>query len=283
MIRNYRELGLKDFTNGNAREYMEGRIEMSDAGVSDERYDPFGARKSDLVDFMTFLLFFYKFYFRTDVTGLENLPEDGPGLIVANHAPILPVDGMMIGVAAMVEPERPRLVRAIISRNFAQTPFFSALMSRIGQVTGSDDNVRRIFENRHLMLVFPTGSKEGPHSIFNRYRLDEFQVGFMEYALKYGTPVIPAAVVGSEEAAMMLGKLKLNVFGFKTIPLTPVFPWFGLAGLMPFPAKFRIRFGTPVDYYTDRGADVNDPAKVRELVQDLRSRLQVMLDEDAGR
>lgn len=278
-IDSFNDLDIKAFMNGTALEYMRGLLENSDAALSDESYDVFGGQLDSVAQFMTFLLFFYKFYFRVETHGIENLPAEGPGLIVANHAPILPVDGMMIGTAALVELSPPRFIRAIISRNFSQTPFFSALMSRIGQVTGSDDNVRRVFENKNLMLVFPTGSKDGPHTIFHRYKLDSFQVGFMEYSLKYRTPIIPTSVIGSEEATMMFAKFNIGSFGFKSIPITPIFPWLGLAGLIPFPAKFKIYFHEPVDYFTEHADDVGNPAKVKELVEDLRSNLQAQLDE----
>lgn len=278
-IESHLDLDFKSFMNGAALEYVRGLLEQSDARLSDSNYDVFGGKIDAVAEFMTFLLFFYKFYFRVETHGIENLPQDGPGLIVANHAPILPVDGMMIGTAALVELAKPRFIRAIISRNFNQTPFFSALMSRIGQVTGSDDNVRRIFENKNLMLVFPTGSKDGPHTIFHRYELDTFQVGFMEYSLRYKTPIIPTSVIGSEEATMMFAKLNISSFGFKSIPITPIFPWLGLAGLIPFPAKFKIYFHEPVDYFTENQEALDDPVRIRELVEDLRGSLQAKLRE----
>ena len=93
------------------------------------------------------LLFIYKYYFRVDVHGIENLPADGPGLIVSNHAPILPFDAAMILMACLVEPEKPRFVRTIINRAIASIPFGSVLILRGGQVIGCDENVQRVFEN----------------------------------------------------------------------------------------------------------------------------------------
>lgn len=277
------DLKIKDFFNGTARDYVKDQIVRSDAGMSEGSYDIFGADLDDTATVLTTLLFLYKFYFRADVHGIENLPADGPGLMVSNHAPILPMDATTIVLAALVEPETPRFVRTIVNRGIADIPFFSTLMYRTGQIIGCDENVRRIFENNNLVLVFPTGAEGDMNTIFNKYRVHDFAVGFMEYALKYKTPIIPTCVTGSEEAALTLAKMNVNLGGFKHLPITPFFPWFGPLGALPLPSKFDIYFEEPVHYYKGHEDDINDPAKVRILVDDLRDRIQNMLDTALGR
>ena len=279
----YKDLTLKDFFNGTAREYMCDVITRSDAGIALGHYDQFGADFNVTVDTYTTFLFFYKFYFRVEAHGVENIPAEGPALVVSNHAPILPVDAMMLGTATLVEPERPRFIRTIANRALSDIPFFSTWLSRAGQVIGCDENVRRIFENRNLMLVFPTGAEGDMNTIFNKYRLHEFTIGFMEYALRYRTPIIPTCVTGSEEAALTLAKLDVNMGGFKHLPITPIFPWLGPLGVFPFPSKFNIYFDPLADYFTDHADEVDSPDKVRAHVDDLRARIQNMLDTALGR
>jgi 1-acyl-sn-glycerol-3-phosphate acyltransferase len=279
----YRNLTMKDFLDGTARDFMKDVIMRSDAGFQEGVYDSFGADIDITATTMTVLLFIYKNYFRATVHGIENLPAEGAGLIVSNHAPILPFDAAMIAIATLVEPERPRFARTIVNKFISDIPFFSSLMYRTGQVIGCDENVRRIFENHNLVLVFPTGAEGDMSTIFNKYRMHEFAVGFMEYALRYRTPIIPTCVTGSEEAAMTLAKMNVNLGGFKHLPITPIFPWFGALGLIPFPSKFDIYFAPPVNYSAEHITDANDPEKVRELVDDLRGRIQNMLDDAIGR
>lgn len=279
----YRDLKVKDFFNGTAREFVREKVLASDMALKEGEFDTFGADLDVLTDTFTVLLFFYKFYFRVEVHGIENMPKEGPGLIVSNHAPILPVDAMMLGVSGLVEGENPRIGRAITNKHISSIPYFSTWMSRVGQVIGCEDNVRRIFEEGKLMLVFPTGAEGDIHTIFNKYEVAEFPLGFMEYALRYRTLIIPTCVTGSEEAAMTLAKLDLPVGGFKHLPITPIFPWLGILGLVPFPSKFNIYYGEPVDYFTEHAGEVNDPAKVRILVDDLREKIVAMLDEALGR
>lgn len=278
----YRDLKIKDFLNGNARELVKQKLIASDLNISEGEYDAFGAEFDTLIGTFTVLLFFYRFYFRVTAHGVENIPAEGPGLLVSNHAPILPLDAMMIGVAGLMEPERPRLGRCIINKYISAIPYFSTWMSRAGQVIGCDENVRRVFDENNLILVFPTGAEGDVHTIFNRYHVDEFTIGFMEYALRGRTLIIPTCVTGSEEAAMTLAKLDVNLGGFKHLPITPIFPWLGPLGLFPFPSKFDIYFGEPVDYFTEHAHEVDNPAKVRVLVDDLRQRIVTMLDDALG-
>src|ERR1700761_1121505 len=54
------------------------------------------------------LRFFFKSWFRVEVSGIEHLPDTGAGLVVANHAGVLPFDGLMASVRVARGPPRPR-------------------------------------------------------------------------------------------------------------------------------------------------------------------------------
>ena len=55
--------------------------------------------------FLPLLRGLFKHWFRVEVSGIENLPAEGAGLVVANHAGVLPFDGLMASVA--VHDEHP--------------------------------------------------------------------------------------------------------------------------------------------------------------------------------
>jgi len=54
--------------------------------------------------------FLYRYWFRVDVEGVENVPADGGALLVSNHAGALPPDAAMIAKAIKEEYARPRPV-----------------------------------------------------------------------------------------------------------------------------------------------------------------------------
>src|SRR4051794_7091561 len=70
--------------------------EVTDWGRS-ERVE--GALDKTVVEFL------YRYWFRCDVEGIENVPDDGGALIVSNHAGALPPDAAMIAKA--IKEEHP--------------------------------------------------------------------------------------------------------------------------------------------------------------------------------
>jgi 1-acyl-sn-glycerol-3-phosphate acyltransferase len=278
----YRNIKLKRFFDGTATKYMRNRILMSDIKFDKNGYDEFGTSLDVASKAGALALFMYMNYFRVDAHSVENIPAEGVGLIVSNHAPILPFDAAMIWTAGLVELKKPRFIRTIIHRALSGISGASILLMRCGQIAGCDENVRKIFENENLIVVFPTGAESDFHTIFNKYKVDAFPPGFMEYAIEHRAPIIPTCVTGSEESAMTLGKIDMNVLGFKHLPITPIFPFLGLLGLLPFPSKFDLHFDTPVNYHENYPDAPPGPESVRVLVDGLHDHIQKMLNDRLG-
>ena len=84
---------------------------------------------------------------------------------------------------------------------------------------------------------------------------------------------MPVAVVGGEETAPLLGKLSvLKSLLPDTMPWLPITPTFPL-GLLPLPARWRIRFGEPIDP-RDTIKDEGDAVAINALAATIRERLQ---------
>lgn len=269
------------FLNGDINKEIEERLERVvglDPAVGSE-YDGYGASRETLAEILPYATFLYKMYFRVETQGLENVAAMKRALIIPNHMTPAPVDAVNICTAFFLEPEPPRFVRSVTHYLLAGLPFLSMLTSRSGQVIGHPDNVRGLFQDDNLILLFPEGV--GAFRLYkNRYKLNEFNIGFMELAIRYDYPIIPTAVIGSEESVMILYELKaLNgKFGFFNFPITPTFPWLGLPGMFPMPAKFRIYFGEPMDFSMHKDK-LDDPDAIRQLVEVVKQRVQDMLDE----
>src|ERR671915_690097 len=52
--------------------------------------------------------FYYRYWFRAEVEGIENIPSTGGALLVSNHAGALPPDAAMIAKAIKEEHPHPR-------------------------------------------------------------------------------------------------------------------------------------------------------------------------------
>jgi 1-acyl-sn-glycerol-3-phosphate acyltransferase len=229
---------------------------------------------------LPFLTFLYQVYWRVEVTGLENVPNEGRTLLVANHSGQLPWDGMMVGTALLTRHPAQRLVRTLYATILPGIPYVSTALTRLGQTLATVENGTRLLEQDELVAVFPEGYKGIGKLYRDRYRLARFgRGGFAQMALSTGAPIIPVSVVGSEETYITLARLPAlsEITGIPYLPITLRFPWLGLLGAVPLPTKWYIDFGAPilVDGY-DPG-DANNLVQVSQLSDQVRNTIQEML------
>src|SRR3954464_3163753 len=264
------------------REYLPG-VEP------DRQVDDWGRseRVEGLID-RTAVEFLYRYWFRVEVEGIENVPSDGGALLVSNHAGALPPDGSMIAKAIKEEHPRPRPLYLTVEHFFKGYPGFSMLLPKIGGVAAHPANVQRLlYDERQLVLVFPEGRKGTEKLYRGSYRLRRFgRAGFVESAMRGRAPIVPVAVVGAEEAMPAFAQLKplQRLTGLIYFPITPTWPHPGLLGMVGYlPAKFKIRFLPPVR--TDDMGDEpwEDKALVQTVAHDVRATIQEELYDMVGK
>ncbi|MGH2824640.1 MAG: 1-acyl-sn-glycerol-3-phosphate acyltransferase [Thermoleophilaceae bacterium] len=225
----------------------------------------------------TVVEFFYRYWFRVEVEGIENLPAAGGAMLVSNHSGALPPDAPMIAKAISEEHPHPRQLHVTVENFFRGYPGFSMLIPKIGCVTAHPANVHRLlYDEEQLVLVFPEGRKGTEKLYKDRYRLRRFgRGGFVEAAMRARAPIVPVCVVGAEEAAPVFAQLGLfkRLTGLIYFPITPTFPHFGLLGMLGYlPAKFKIRFLEPL-HFDEEGLH-EDKALVQTVSHDIRARIQ---------
>jgi 1-acyl-sn-glycerol-3-phosphate acyltransferase len=252
---------------------IEPERQLNDWGRS-ERIE--GVLDRTLVDF------FYRYWFRCEVEGIENVPSSGGALLVSNHSGALPPDAAMIGKAIKEEHPHPRPLNITVEHFFKGFPGFSMLIPKIGCVAAHPANVQRLlFDEQQLVLVFPEGRKGTEKLYKDRYRLRRFgRGGFVEAAMRARTPIVPVCVVGAEEAAPVFAQVKplQRLTGLLYFPITPTFPHGGLLGMLGYlPAKFKIRFLEPIHF--DEEGMHEDKALVQTVAHEIRARIQENLFE----
>ncbi len=243
-------------------------------------YDPaFHARVRPLAEFL------YRRYWRVQTEGLENVPASGAALIVANHSGAIPFDASMIATAIDLDHPRHRLVRFLYDRFVAAMPLMGDLYNRMGSTIASFQNARHLLEAGALVGLFPEGVDGVAKGIWRSYRLQRFHTGFVRLSLLLRVPIIPAAVVGAEEIYPLIGKWERlgplkEMLNVPYVPLTPLFPWFGLLGAIPLPTKWRIRFGEPLRLWAEADLPRTPALKVaRALAERVRVHIQSMVHE----
>ena len=204
-------------------------------------------------------------WWRVEATGAANVPAHGRALLVANHAgSLFPFDASMITMAMMKEHALPRWPRFLVLDWAFVLPYLSTFIRRVGGVPASSENALRMLQEDKLVSVFPEGVKGTGKPFSERYRLQRFgRGGFVEVALRAQAPIVPVAVVGSEEIYPKIAESRAlaRATGAPFFPLTPTFPWLGVAGLVPLPSRWRIEFCEPIDL-GEHGPDAADDRRV---------------------
>ncbi|WP_242344060.1 lysophospholipid acyltransferase family protein [Anaeromyxobacter terrae] len=246
-----------------------------------ERLDRYGLdarfheRAQPLLDLL------YATWWRTEARGLERVPGAGAAIVVANHAGVVPWDALVLRHALHRDHPARRDLRPLLDDREAGLPLFGPLAIRLGAVRAAPEPAERILRDGALVGVFPEGSAVARKAWGERYHIERFgRGGFVKLALRTGAPVIPCAIVGSEEASPAISRPGWlgAALGLAALPTDSL--RVGAAALLPLPSRWSLRFGDPIDLGEAGPEAADDPSTVSALTERTRSTLQAMLDED---
>lgn len=248
--------------------------DLAGAVTRREPLDPFDYRDPDYIQqTLPALRMWSKLYFRADVRGLDNIPAEGPVLLVGNHSGGLVIADTFVFSQCFYD-------HFGVGRRFYQlahdlvfkTPGLRVLTERYGTVPASPENMTRALEREAALLVYPGGDHETFRPTWESERIDfAHRTGFVKLALEHGVPIVPVVSIGGQETALFLGQgrriaraLRLDRLRLKVFP-TVVGPPIGATILdfpmrFPLPAKISIRVLKPIDLRERLGSrlDVDD-------------------------
>jgi 1-acyl-sn-glycerol-3-phosphate acyltransferase len=246
------------------------RIEALDLQFNRFGVDPFGIDKEELARSVSAFAWFYRFYFKVDVYGLDNVPKRGRGTLVGNHSGGVAIDGMMAMGSMLLDAQPPRLPHAMIDKFIHEFPGASQFMARTGQFTGNPDQAKRLLRAERLLLVFPEGARGTAKLAKDADSLVDFGTGFMRLALETKTPIVPFGFVGGGEALPTVMNLKRlgRILG---VPYIPVTKW-GL--LIPKPTRFQLLYGQPMTF---EGSGHERDEVVHAMVGQVKERIRDLI------
>jgi 1-acyl-sn-glycerol-3-phosphate acyltransferase len=181
----------------------------------------------------------------------------------------------------LLHTDPPRLPRAIVERWAGRLPFVNVFFARVGQVVGTHENFARLLADAEAVLVFPEGIEGSRKPVTQRYRLQHFHRGFVEHALRARAPIVPMAILGSDDQTPILFDVKplARLLGLPAAPITPTFPWLGPLGLAPYPVRYRIVYGEPLCFHERFDPDAaQEPGVVKALANQVRRAIQTLID-----
>jgi 1-acyl-sn-glycerol-3-phosphate acyltransferase len=255
-----------------ARRRLSGQYEVDEFGFDRELTEGL---------FHPVLRLLYREWFRTEVFGVENLPEEGAGLVVGNHSGTVAVDALMLSVALHDKHPSHRHLRLLGADLVFRVPVLSELARKSGGTVACNPDAERLLRSGELVGVFPEGFKGVGKHYRDRYKLQRFgRGGFVSAALRTGTPIIPVAIVGAEEIYPILADIKplARLLKLPYFPVTPTFPWLGPLGMVPLPSKWLIGFCPPIPtaHLTEHA---DDPMVIFNLADQVRETIQQTLHQ----
>ena len=145
------------------------------------------------------------------VVGVEHVPKEGAGVVVSNHRSM--IDPFVVSYGAH------RLVSFMAKEELFGVPFVGLLIRKLGGFpvdrSRKDATSMRValsvLKGGELLGMFPEGTRSATDE------LQEMRTGAVRLAAKTGVPIIPAAVVNTQNA------------------LPP--------GKLPRPARIEVHFG----------------------------------------
>jgi 1-acyl-sn-glycerol-3-phosphate acyltransferase len=259
-------------------------VRFKDAKINDLGfgYDPFGLEIESAMAALSVAKLIYKYWFRVESYGVENVPLEGSVMITPNHSGALPLDALMVGVDLAVKMKKPRIMRAVVDNFAGFLPFVNTFFYRCGQIIGARRNFEELLQSGEMVTVFPEGDKGTGKPFKDRYKMVPFNVGFMELSLLNRTPIVPAAVIGAEEQYPYMFNMKpfAKLFSLPYFPVTPLVLLLGPLGILPLPTKYYIYYGEPLHLYRDYPPEtVKDPETIRKLVGIVQGRVQDLIDQ----
>jgi 1-acyl-sn-glycerol-3-phosphate acyltransferase len=230
--------------------------------------DEYGRDPQLVSELQPLLDFLYDRYWRVTLQSAEMIPAGG-AILVANHSGALPFDGLMATQAILRERPELREPRWLVEDQIFHAPVLGTIFNRLGAVRACPENALRLLDEQRPVLVFPEGYQGLSKPFAQRYQLKRFgRGGFVKLALRTGAPIIPVAIVGSEETSPLLGRIPAGFLGVPYLPLT---------GPLPLPAKWTLRFGEPISMEGLSPDAANDLAEVQRLTERTRESIQGML------
>jgi 1-acyl-sn-glycerol-3-phosphate acyltransferase len=255
---------------------IDERVRKLPTLLNDYGFDGYGFHADWLRRTSLFSALLYRQYFRVAVNDIDRIPE-GRVLLVCNHAGQLPFDGAMLSMALLLDADPPRLARPMAEYWVSRLPWMSVLAARTGALVGTPENCVRMLEAGACVMVFPEGVR-GMNKLYReRYRLQRFGLGFLRLALQTDTPIVPVALVGSEEQQPGIANLTrvARALGMPALPITPTFPLLGPLGLLPLPVRYHFYFGEPLRF---EGDPSDEDAVIEWHVQRVRHSIEGLLE-----
>ncbi len=268
-----------------------------------DRVDPDFAKKIE-----PFLEGLYKYYFRCDLSGWENVPES-KAIYVGNHNGMITFEVLMVFYAWWKRYGTSKRALGLAHSIAIDHPFFRWVTPRIGAIPADPEVALEALSKDYSLLVYPGGEKESFRPFSERKKIDFYQrKGFIRLALKAKVPIIPVVSIGAhesyvilhrgEELAEKLGlKKKFRLHGLPITFRSLFFAWCAATGIftffplllapaafasifVPLPVKMDFKILPPVDVNAMYNSSLTEEENLQQIYDHILTLMQSVLTEE---
>jgi 1-acyl-sn-glycerol-3-phosphate acyltransferase len=231
-------------------------------------------------------------WFRGEVRGLGNIPDEGSVLLVGNHSggnmtPDTTIFTLAFSTFFGVERRFYQLAHNLV----LAMPQLSFLR-KFGTVAASSGTAGKALDSGAALLVYPGGDYEVHRPSWERNKVDfGGRKGFIELALERDVPIVPVVSIGGQETALfvtrggLLARMLMldKVARLKVLPISIAAPW-GLnigdmLGHLPLPAKITIETLPAIDLRKEFGPEADVDEIYDHLIRQMQDTLDALASE----
>ncbi|MBF2066892.1 MAG: acyltransferase family protein [Calothrix sp. C42_A2020_038] len=239
----------------------------------------------------------YRYYFRVQTSGWENIPNDAPVLLVGSHnggiaAPDMHM--MMYDWFVRFGVER-RVYGLMHPKAWQVSPEIGQLAAKLGAIIARPRIATAALRTGASLLVYPGGPQDlfRLHSMRHQIYFHKRQ-GFIKLALRENVPIVPVISTGAHDTLIILKDIypivqKIHEMGIpwlmnvdpEVFPIYLGLPWgLGIGPLpnIPFPVQIHTRVCPPIVFERYGKEAALDKVYVNDCYEMVVSKMQYELD-----
>lgn len=235
------------------------------------------------------------YYFRSEMTGWEKLPNQ-PSMLVGIHSGTwLTMDAWIFCFEWARRFRTNRYIHGTAHDVLMMLPGLGNYFSRLGVISANRHAVAAAFSQGHDVAIWPGGEVDAMRAWSKRDTVVlGGRKGFIRQAIRSGVPIVPVATVGGHDTVFVLSECRalakiLHLKKFlrsDVLPLTLGFPFgitFEVLPLhIPLPAKIRTEILDPIEVVDDIEKE-NDAEYVDEIYKKVENSIQAGVNRLASK
>ena len=172
-----------------------------------------------------FVGLFYRYYFRCQIEGLENIPGDKNVLIVTNHSGLIPWEIPLFFYAWKKHFGKSRPLYGLAHQIAFEWPMIKSILPKCGAIPANPENAKAALISGKDLIVYPGGEKECLRPFWEHKKVQFYnRQGFLRVASETKSPIVTMTTKNSHLTYIILNRGKF------------------IADLLGFPKKYRIHF-----------------------------------------